>query len=232
MKKVGIIGGTGPESTVDYYQSIVTKYQEKIGTKEDLPELFINCINMYKMFDLLMNNQTQKLIQYLTDAVKKLERIGSDFVVFSGNTPHIVFKEVQQQVQVPLISIIEETCLKAQEFDIKRVGLLGTIFTMENDFFKNPFISVKKEIFVPNQSEQEYIHRKIVEELQNGIVNTETKNQFLNIINEMVRREDIQGIILGCTELPLLIKNKDLNIFSLNTTDIHVNKIVNCIFGD
>lgn len=232
MKKVGIIGGTGPESTVDYYKSIISKFQEKIGSKEDLPELFINSINMYKMFNLLMNGQTKELIHYLTDAVQKLESVGVDFVVFTGNTPHIVFERVQEKVQVPMISMVEETYLKAQEWNLEKVGLIGTKFTMENDFFKKPFIYHNIEIVVPNQSEQEYIHRKIVEELENGIVNNETKRGFLNIIEQMADRDGIQAIILGCTELPMLIKNEDLNIHSLNTAEIHINKIVDTIFMD
>jgi len=232
MKKVGIIGGTGPESTVDYYKSIISKFQEKIGSKEDLPELFINSINMYKMFNLLMNGQTKELIHYLTDAVQKLESVGADFVVFTGNTPHIVFEQVQEKVQVPMISMVEETYVKAQELNLEKVGLIGTKFTMENDFFKKPFISHNIEIVVPNQSEQEYIHRKIVEELENGIVNNETKRGFLNIIEQMTDRDGIQAIILGCTELPMLIKNEDLNIHSLNTAEIHINKIVDTIFMD
>ncbi|MGP7817168.1 aspartate/glutamate racemase family protein [Niallia sp. 01092] len=132
MKKVGIIGGTGPESTVEYYQSIISKFQEKVGSKEDLPELFINSINMYKMFHLLMNGQTQELINYLTDDVQKLESVGADFVVFTGNTPHIVFEQIQQKVQVPMISMVEETYLKAQELSLEKIGLIGTKFTMEN----------------------------------------------------------------------------------------------------
>lgn len=230
MKKVGIIGGIGPESTVDYYRSIISKFQEKIGSKEELPELFINSINMYKMYNLLTNGQTQELIDYLTDAVQKLESVGTDCVAMSGNTPHIVFEQIQKKVQVPMISIVEETYLKAQELSLEKVGLIGTKFTMEKDFYKKPFISHNIEVVLPNQSEQEYIHRKLVEELFNGIVNNETKKGFLNIINQMINRDGIQGIILGCTEIPMLIKNDDLNIHPLNTTEIHINKIVDTIF--
>ncbi|WP_423800789.1 aspartate/glutamate racemase family protein [Neobacillus sp. SAB-20_R2A] len=232
MKKVGIVGGIGPEATVDYYQTIISKFQEKIGSKEELPELYINSINMYKMFRLLMNGQTEEVIHYLTDAVQKLESAGADFVVMCGNTPHIVFDQIQQQVQVPMISIVEETCLKAQELSLEKIGLIGTKFTMENDFFQKPFVSHNIEIVVPNQSEQEYIHRKIVEELENGIVNKETKEGFFTIINQMINRDGIQGIILGCTELPMLIKNEDLTIHTLNTAEIHINKIIDIIFED
>jgi aspartate racemase len=114
MQKVGIVGGMGPESTVDYYQSIISKFQAKKGSQEDLPELFINSINMYKMFNLLIKGQTKELINYLADAVQRLENIGSDFVVISANTPHIVFEQVQQRVKVPMISIVEETYIKAE----------------------------------------------------------------------------------------------------------------------
>lgn len=232
MKKVGIVGGMGPESTVDYYQSVISKFQEKIGSKEELPELFINSINMYKMFKLLMGGETEKLINYLTDSVQKLESVGADFVVMSANTPHIVFEQVQGKVQVPMISIVEETYLKAHDLGLQKIGLIGTKFTMEGDFFKKPFDANNKEVIVPNQPEQEYIHRKIAEELENGIVNHETKKCFINIINQMIERHNIQGVILGCTELPMLIENEDLNIHLLNTTEIHVDKIVDTIFND
>lgn len=231
MKKLGIIGGIGPESTIDYYRSIVTKFQEKIGSKEELPELFINSINMYKMYNFLKNGQTEELIHYLSDAVQKLASVGADFVAMSGNTPHIVFDRIQEKVQVPMISIVEETYSKAQELSLKKIGLIGTKFTMENDFYKKPFIAHNMEIVLPNPSEQEYIHGKLVEELFNGIVNSETKKGFLNIIDQMINRDGIQGIILGCTEIPMLIKNGDLNIHSLNTTEIHIHKIVDTIFS-
>lgn len=232
MKKVGIIGGMGPESTIDYYQQVVSKFQTRIGSKEKLPELFINSINMYKMFELLANKQTGELIQYLAEAVQKLESIGADFVVMAANTPHIVFEQVQQKVRLPMISIVEATYVKAAELDIQRIGLIGTKFTMENDFFKKPFISNNMKIVLPNQIEQEYVHKKIVEELENGIVKNETKREFLQLINRMIRKDQIQGLILGCTELPMLIKKEDLTLPLLNTTEIHVNKIIDTIFSE
>ncbi|MCM3570284.1 aspartate/glutamate racemase family protein [Neobacillus mesonae] len=230
MNTVGIVGGLGPESTVDYYQSIISKFQNRKGSKETLPELFINSINMYKIFHFISHGQTQDLIEYLTDAVQKLERVGADFVAISANTPHIVFDQVQQRVQVPMISIVEETFKRVEELGMARVGLIGTKFTMEHDFFQRPFISHQKEIYVPNLAEQEYIHRKIVEELENGIIVQETKEKFKDIILKMVERNRIEGIILGCTELPMIIKPEDLAFPQFNTTEIHVNKIVDTIF--
>lgn len=230
MKKVGIVGGMGPESTVDYYQTIISKFQTKIESKEDSPELFINSINVYKMFNFLKNKQIEELIDYLANAIENLEKAGCDFVVMAANTPHIVFEQVNTRVQIPMISIVEETYIRTVELGIENIGLLGTQFTMENDFFKKPFISNQKKIIVPNPLEQEYIHKKIIEELGNGIVNNETKKEFIEIINRMIREEHIQGVILGCTELPMLIKPEDTDIHQLNTTEIHINKIVDRIF--
>lgn len=230
MKKAGIIGGTGPESTIEYYQAIISHYQERIGSREVLPELFINSINMYKIFELLSEGRTEDLTEYLAEAARKLEGIGADFVIMAANTPHIVFNQVQERIDVPMISIVEATCEIAQELNLKKIGLIGTKFTMENDFFKKPFLRQNIEIIVPSEQEQTYIHQKTIEELENGIVKEETKKEFLSIINGMKEQEGINGIILGCTEFPMLIKEEDLDIQQLNTTEIHINKIVDAIF--
>ena len=232
MKKLGMIGGTGPESTVDYYQSIISRFQEDTGSKESLPELLIYSINMYKIFDLLQNNQEEELAEYLAAAVLSLERAGADFAVISANTPHIVFDKVQQKVNIPMISIVEESYRTAHQLEIHKIGLLGTKFTMENDFFKEPFTANGKEIFVPNEEDQQFIHEKIVKELEQGIVNEETKKEFLVIAERMIEQHDIEGLILGCTELPMIFKPQDLDIPQLNTVEIHVAKIVDMITAD
>ena len=125
-----------------------------------------------------------------------------------------------------MISIIEETFLNVKKIDLQKIGLIGTKFTMENDFFKVPFAADNRHILVPNESEQTYIHNKIVEELENGLVYEETKQRFLEIIQQMVKRDGIQGMILGCTELPMLIQKEDVFILTFNTTEIHVKQ--NC----
>ncbi|MBD8014456.1 aspartate/glutamate racemase family protein [Planococcus wigleyi] len=232
MKKLGMIGGTGPESTVDYYQSIISRFQEDTGSKESLPELLIYSINMYKIFDLLQNNQEEELAEYLAAAVLSLERAGADFAVISANTPHIVFDKVQQKVNIPMISIVKESYRTAHQLEIDKIGLLGTKFTMENDFFKEPFMANGKEIFVPNEQDQQFIHEKIVKELERGIVNEETKKEFLAIAKRMIEQHDIEGLILGCTELPMIFKPEDLDIPQLNTVEIHVAKIVDMITAD
>ena len=229
MKKLGMIGGTGPEATVDYYQSIIAKYQEKTGDPESLPEFLINSINMYKIFDLLENEKTEELADYLALSVLALEKGGADFAVLSANTAHIVFDDVQQKVDIPLISIVEESVRAAEKMKLKKLGLLGTKFTMENDFFQKVFTARQKELVVPTQEEQNFMHQKIVDELEKGIVNEETKEAFLKIVARMIEQDGIEGVILGCTELPMLIKPGDSVIPQLNTTEIHVEAIVAAI---
>jgi aspartate racemase len=230
MQKAGIVGGTGPESTIDYYKSIINKFQKKAKSKEILPELFLKSIDMYKMFSFINAAKKEELIDYLSNAVQELKRAGSDFAVMAANTPHIVFHEVQQKVDIPMISIVEETYKRAEECGLQKLGLLGTKFTMENDFFKIPFEENGKEIIVPTEEEQAYIHEKINAELEYGIVVEETKNEFLTIISNLNQRSGIDGVILGCTELPMLIKEKDLTIPSLDTMEIHVEAIVAAMF--
>jgi aspartate racemase len=232
MKKVGIVGGLGPESTIDYYQTIIKKYQDRLNSKEVLPELFINSINMYQVFEFISKGNLDGLTNYLVDAIKKLELVGSNFAVISANTPHIVFDEVKVKVNIPLYSIVEETYKKSQELNVQTIGLFGTKFTMENDFFQKPFKANNVKVVVPTEEEQVYLHQKIVAELENGIVNPDTKKQFIALANDMIKRDKIEALILGCTELPMILQDGDLPIPLLNTTDIHINKIVDTIFSD
>lgn len=230
MKRTGIVGGLGPESTVDYYQSYIQKYQDRMNSKQTLPELFINSINMYNIFKFIGEDRLDDLVEYVAVATNKLEEICADFVVVSANTPHIVFDEVQRKVNVPMISIVESTNVKADQLGLKNVGLLGTKFTMEHDFFKKPFESGGKKIVVPSEDDQQFMHQRKVDELENGIVNPDTKQAFLKIVNKLIADEQLDGLILGCTELPMILKDGDVDIPLLNTTEIHVDKMVEELF--
>lgn len=231
MKRLGMVGGLGPESTIEYYQTIISKYQERMGSNEVLPEFFINSINMYQVFEFIEKNDLDGLAEYLIEAVQTLEKAGAEFAIISANTPHIVFDQVQKNVRIPVYSIVEETVTKAEEIGLSKIGLIGTKFTMEHDFFKKPFTSIGKEIVVPTEPEQQYIHKKIVAELEKGVVNETTKAKYIEIVNDMVARDQIEAIILGCTELPMIIKDGDLDIPQLNTTAIHIDRIVDLMFS-
>lgn len=231
MKKLGLVGGFGPESTADYYFGIIAKYQERIGNQEVLPEFFINSMNMYKVFEFIEQGNLTGLRDYLVMGISQLEKAGADFAVISANTPHIVFDDVKKRVNLPLYSIVEETVKKANELNLKKLGLIGTGFTMKHDFYKLPFIAEGKEIVVPSDEDQQYIHQTIVDELEKGIVNDITKERYLEIIREMEAEKGIEGIILGCTELPMIIKEDDLSLPQLNTTEIHIGRIVDLMFS-
>ncbi|KAB8136238.1 amino acid racemase [Gracilibacillus oryzae] len=226
MSKIGLVGGLGPESTVEYYQSIIKGYQEKKGSNKVLPHLVINSINMYQVFAFIDENNTKGLTDYLAKAVNELKASGADVVAISANTPHIVFDEVTQQTTLPMVSIVEETVKAVRQDKLSKVGLIGTRFTMENDFFIKPFQDAGIDVIVPKAREQIIIHDKTVEELENGIVKEETKKTFLTIIERMESEDGIEGLILGCTEHPMLIKPADTAIPQFNTTAIHVSALV------
>src|SRR5699024_8325006 len=174
MKRAGIVGGLGPESTVDYYHLFIQKYQQRMNSIQTLPELFINSINMYNIFKFISEDRLDDLVDYVAGAANKLENIGADFVVVSANTPHIVFNEVRKKVNVPMISIVDATFEKAKELNLQNVGVLGCKFTMEHVFFKMPFELDGKKIVVPDEADQQFMHQRVVDELENGIVNEET----------------------------------------------------------
>ncbi|GAB2555299.1 aspartate/glutamate racemase family protein [Gracilibacillus alcaliphilus] len=232
MKQIGMIGGLGPESTVEYYQSIIKSFQQRKGSQQVLPEMYMNSINMYHIFQYISEWKIDALIDYVGTAAQKLESIGAEGIFIAANTPHLVFEAVQKQVSVPMLSIVEATLEAAEKQNAANIALLGTKFTMEQDFFKKPFEEKGKHIFVPEEKTQGYIHEKIVSELENGIVNPETRQSFKEIVDNMTEQYQLDSLILGCTELPMIFSQQDFQISLLDTMAIHVNKIVDFMFED
>ncbi|MBN1213907.1 MAG: amino acid racemase [Candidatus Lokiarchaeota archaeon] len=225
MKKIGIIGGLGPESTILYYKMIIKKvhYSDEIN----YPEIIIESVDMKKVFDYIQDNTFEKLIDYLSNANKNLIDCGAFFSVIAANTPHIVFNEIKNRSSIPMISIVDETYKNVKKNNLNIVGLLGTKFTMEKEFYKDIFIKNNINIVIPNQDQRDYINRTIFQELEYGNVKKETKDQYLNIIADMKEKENIEAIILGCTELPLILSQDDFkNLKVYNTTEIHINSIL------
>jgi aspartate racemase len=226
MKTVGIIGGIGPESTIEYYRLIIASYREQ---KQDgsYPAILINSIDLRKMLDLVEANELTKLTDYLVGEVHKLARAGAEFGALASNTPHIVFDEIQRQSPIPLISIVEATAETAQTLGLKRVGLFGTRSTMQGQFYPEVFSKTGTTLAVPEPDEQTYIHDKYMRELVNGIILPETRERLLAIVERLKDRHGIQGLILGGTELPLILRNvTSSGIPFLDTTTIHVERIV------
>lgn len=230
MKKLGLVGGMGPESTIPYYHDIVYGVQERVG-EDYFPNLTIESINVFEVLHLCGERKYDELTDYLFQAINNLVRSGADFAALSANTPHIVFNRLQELSPIPLISIIESTCREAERRNLKRIGLLGTIFTMTEDFFKQPFYSKEINIVVPSDGEMKYINQKISSELEHGIVKKETLECFRKIIFRMQTEEDIEAIILGCTELPLLLNDEVSPVPCLDTMQIHIQDIINEILN-
>lgn len=228
MKKLGLVGGMGPESTIPYYHDIIYGVQNRIG-KNFFPNLTIESVNVFDVLRLCNEQKYDELTDYLMQAIGNLIKCGVDFVALSANTPHIVFDRLEKQSTVPLVSIIEAACDEAVRLNKRKVGLLGTIFTMTGEFFKVPFYSRSIEIVIPAMEEMEYINDKISSELELGIVKKETLQDFQKIISRMMEEEGIQAIILGCTELPLLLNDNVSPVPCLDTMKIHIQRLIDWI---
>jgi len=226
MNTVGIVGGIGPESTVEYYRLIVSAYldREKNG---NYPRIIINSINMKKMLDLIGENRLDEVTNYLVGEIQKLASAGADFALLASNTPHIVFDQINRSSPLPLISIVEATCEEAVRKGMQRVGLFGTKFTMQGGFYDQIFSNHGITVISPDSEDQDYIHAKYMGELVKGIFRDETKKELLNIASKIKEKGGIQGLILGGTELPLILKATDADeIEFLDTTQIHVESIM------
>lgn len=228
MRKLGLVGGMGPESTIPYYHDIVYGVQEKIG-KEYFPNLTIESVNVFDVLRLCGEQKYDELTDYLMAAIENLINSGADFAALSANTPHIVFDRLQEKSTIPLISIIETTCDEAIRLNKKKIGLLGTIFTMTGDFFKTPFIENNIEIIVPTKDEMTFINNKISSELELGIVKEDTLVSFQKIIERMKNENGIEAVVLGCTELPLILNDEVSPVPCLDTMKIHIQALIDMI---
>ncbi|AGK98613.1 aspartate/glutamate racemase family protein [Clostridium pasteurianum] len=231
MKKLGLIGGMGPESTIPYYHDIVYGVQSKVG-KKFFPNLTIESVNVFDILNMCERKEYEALINYLMAAINNLRASGADFIALSANTPHIVFDELQKRSPIQLVSIIEAACDEAKRRNISKIGLLGTIFTMNGEFFKKPFLKNHIEVITPTDEEKGFVNQKISQELELGIVKEETLSAFLKIVQRMKDENGIQAIVLGCTELPLLFKGVKTPVDCLDTMQIHIQTLVNMIIDD
>ena len=231
MKTVGIVGGIAPESTMEYYRLIIASYREK---KRDgsYPPILINSIDMKKMLDLIAAKELAEVTEYLLGEVRKLAQAGADFGLLASNTPHLVFEDLRRQSPIPLLSIVEAACEAAQALKLKKVGLFGTRFTMQGQFYHEVFKKQGIEIFLPSLDDQNYIHEKYMGELVNGVFLAETRERLLTIADRLKAKNGIQGLILGGTELPLILREEFARgIPFLDTTRIHVERAVALMLG-
>jgi len=231
MKTLGIIGGLGPEATVDYYQSLIAVYREQTND-DSYPSIIINSINLTRAIALVTANELAALAEWLASEIEKLRSAGADFALISANTPHIAFDEIARRSPLPLISIVEATCEAAKKTGLKRLALLGTRFTMQGHFYSDVFSRAGISLAAPKPELHSAIHEKYMGELVKGVFRLETRAWMLEIIEELKKREQIQGAILAGTELPLLLPDASYDgVPMLNTTQIHVRAAVKAMLS-
>ena len=231
MKILGIIGGLGPESTVEYYQNIIALYRER-QRDGSYPEFIINSVDLKKGLDFMTVNNLGGMADYLLEEIDKLAQAGANFGLISANTPHIVFDEVASKSPIPLISIVEATCAAAKARGLKKLALFGTRFTMQGTFYPKVFSHEGIELVMPDAKEQAYLHDKYLNELVPGKFLSETRAGLLAIVGRMKAKSNIDGVILAGTELPLILRESShKGVPFLDTTKIHCQAAVAEMFA-
>lgn len=231
MKTVGIIGGIGPESTIEYYRLILAAYRQRRPDGSSA-RIIINSIDLKRLLDMMAGKQMAALTDYLAGEVHKLAAAGAEFGLLASNAPHMVFNELRRRATIPLLSIVEATCAGAKAQGLSRLGLFGARFTMVGGFYPEVFSREGMTIVAPQPTERDYIHEKYLGELVNGVIKPETRDGLLAIAERMKKRDGIEAVILGGTELPLILPpGTASDIPLLDTTRIHAHAAVDRLFA-
>ena len=225
MKKIGLVGGTGPESTLMYYKELNSRI-DKITDSKQMPDVAIESVNFRKAWNYVVEKQYDSLTDYLAEKVRNLEFTGCQVIALTAATMHIVYDDIVQKTGIKLISIPKSVAEEIVKKGYKKVGLLGTIFTMEQDYMKKDLIKAGIEVCIPEKSDRELVAKRIYEELEVGIVQDTTLKEFTSIIEKMKKEQGIQAVILGCTELPLLLNKGNCPVDYLDSVDIHLQKLI------
>ena len=232
MKTLGMIGGVGPESTIDYYNNLIAMYRQR---KPDghYPQFVINSIDLQKGIDFLEADDLGGMADFLIAEIEKLPRAGAQFGIIAANTPHIVFDEVASRSPIPFISIVETACQYAKGRGLKRLALFGTRYTMQADFYQKVFRREGIELTVPEPDDLNYIHEKYFAELVPGIFLPETRARLLRIVDRMKSERGIEGVTLAGTELALILREESHNgVPILDTGKIHCQAAVAEMLAD
>ncbi len=221
-KRIGILGGLSPESTIAYYEHITRTYATEYGDFS-YPEILIYSVNFQQYVDWQKLGKWAESAQAMSDALRALHRAGADFGLISTNTMHMVFDEVQARVDMPLLSIVETTALAICKAGVKTVGLLGTVFTMRESFFRDGLKRAGIDVLVPSEGDQLQINHVIYHELCRGEIREESRRAIRQVIDGL-GHSGAQGVVLGCTELPLLIRSEDCELPLFDTTVLHAQR--------
>jgi aspartate racemase len=219
-----LVGGLGPESTIDYYRRIISRWQER--HPESSPRLLIDSLD-FKLGIRLVQDDRAGLIDYLLGSLHRLAGAGVDFIAMTANTPHIVYDELAAQSPVPMLSIVEVCADAAKKLGLRRVSLLGTRFTMEAPFYPTTFAKRGIDVVPPDDRDRPWVHERYLGELVPGTFKDETRQEFVDLIARLQAEKGVDGVILGGTELPILLGSGPIaGLPLLDTTELHVRAIV------
>ena len=225
MKKIGLVGGTGPESTLMYYKELNSRIDKLTGGKA-MPDIAIESVNFRRAWEYVTTADYEKLSDYLAEKVNSLYNGGAEIISLTAATMHIVMDELAAKTKAELISIPKIISDEVVSLGMKKVGLLGTIFTMEQDYMKKDLLDAGVEVYIPEKEDRELVAKRIYEELEVGVVKESTLQEFVDIINKMKKDNGIEAVILGCTELPLLLNSENTPIPCLDSVEIHIRKLI------
>jgi aspartate racemase len=231
MKLLGMIGGMSWENTIDYYTGINEIVKKKKGVWNSA-KILLYSLNFNDILPLQEDGKWDELAKIMINISKRLENAGAAAIFICSNTMHKIAEEIEDNIKIPLIHVIDATAKVIKQNDIKNIGLLGTRFTMEGEFYVNRLTQQHNlRVLLPSKEERDYIHHTIYDEFAQGEFLVKTKQDYLEII-EHLKQDGAEGIILGCTEIPLLIKPEDVEIPVFNTLKLHINAAVDYIFNE
>ncbi|HEX8514877.1 MAG TPA: aspartate/glutamate racemase family protein [Bacteroidia bacterium] len=229
MKKIGLIGGISWVSTIDYYRYINEGVNAKLGGLN-----FAEClIHSFNYADIKKNNDAndwERTLNMISDASGHLKNAGAEAIVLCANTMHLIADKLEERIKIPVIHIATATANEISKQQLKTAGLLGTKFTMERDFFTSKLKEQNIHCIIPDEADRDFIHYTVFEELGRGIFSEESKTRYISVINKLTAK-GAEGIILGCTEIPLLIKQDDVNVPLFDTALIHSKAAVEFMLG-
>lgn len=231
MKTLGILGGTGPESTIDYYRLILEEHA-RLRPNEGNPPLLINSVNFVKIMHCASAQDWKGLAEWMAPEFAKLKRAGADFGLIAANTPHLAMPYLEPICPLPLLSIVESTVDYAKDSGFRKVGLLGTRSTMEGPMYPAAFERAGISVCIPNDPDKEYVDRRYFDELFVGVFLDETRHGLIQVIRRMVEQDGIEAVILGGTELPLILRESQGEVPFLDTAKIHCKAAVRRIIED
>lgn len=225
MKKIGLVGGTGPESTLMYYKELNSRI-DKITDGKAMPDIVIESVDFRKAWDYVCAERYDLLTDYLAEKVTCLQNSGAEVISLTAVTMHLVIDGIIAKTNADLTSIPKAVCNEALSAGYKKIGLLGTIFTMEKDYMKKDFLKAGIEVCVPDKEDRDLVAKRIYEELEAGIVKESTLKEMQGIITKMRDEKGIEAVVLGCTELPLILNSGNCPVPCLDSVEIHINELI------